>query len=139
MSWRGDDGAIASARAGHDAIMTPTHHTYFDYYQSRNRTAEPLAIGGFLPLDTVYTWEPVPAALEAQHHGRLLGVQGQVWTEYIPDGRAVEYMAFPRMSALAEVAWTPAARKELAGFKARMRAHMERLRALDANARAIEP
>ena len=139
MSWRGDDGAIAAARAGHDAILTPTHHTYFDYYQSSSRAAEPLAIGGFLPLDSVYTWDPVPAALEPQFHARLLGVQAQLWTEYIPDGRAVEYMAFPRLAALAEVAWTPAARRDLAAFKGRLGTHMERLRVLDVNARALDP
>ena len=139
MSWRGDDGAIAAARAGHDAILTPTHHTYFDFYQSSNRAAEPLAIGGLLPLDTVYTWEPVPAALEPRYRDKLLGVQAQLWTEYIPDARAAEYMAYPRLSALAEVAWTPAARRDLAGFKARMATHMERLRVLDVNARPIDP
>lgn len=138
MSWRGDDGAIASARAGHEAILTPTHHTYFDYYQAGSKATEPLAIGGFLPLDTVYTWEPVPAALEPRYRDKLLGVQAQLWTEYLPDGRAVEYMAYPRMCALAEVAWTPAARRELAGFKARLAAHMERLRVLDVNARALD-
>ena len=139
MSWRGDDGAIAAARAGHDAILTPTHHTYFDYYQSSSRMTEPLAIGGYLPLDTVYTWEPVPATLEPRYHDKLLGVQAQLWTEYLPDGRAVEYMAYPRLCALAEVAWTPAARRELAGFKTRMATHMERLRVLDVNARALDP
>ena len=138
MSWRGDDGAIAAARAGHDAILTPTHHTYFDYYQSSSRVGEPRAIGGYLPLDTVYTWNPLPAALEPSYHARLLGVQAQIWTEYIPDGRAVEYMAFPRLAALAEVAWTPAERRDLGAFKARLATHLERLRVLDVNARALD-
>ena len=87
----------------------------------------------------MYTWNPVPAALEPQFHARLLGVQAQLWTEYIPDGRAVEYMAFPRLAALAEVAWTPAARRDLAAFKGRLGTHMERLRVLDVNARALDP
>ncbi|MBI3792118.1 MAG: beta-N-acetylhexosaminidase [Gemmatimonadetes bacterium] len=138
MSWRGDDGAIAAANAGHDAVLTPNHHTYFDYYQSKERGREPLAIGGFLPLDTVYTWDPIPKAIAPDKVGRILGVQAQVWTEYIPDGRAVEYMAWPRLSALAEVAWTPAAGRDLVKFRARMAVHMERLKVLDVNARPLD-
>ena len=135
MSWRGDDGAIAAANAGHDAVMTPTHHTYFDYYQSKDRAREPLAIGGFLPLDSVYTWDPIPKAIAPDKLGRILGVQAQIWTEYIPDGRAVEYMAFPRLSALAEVAWTPASGRDLLAFKSRLGKHLERLRVMDVNLR----
>ncbi len=137
MSWRGDDGAIAAANAGHDAVLTPTHHTYFDYYQSRDRAREPLAIGGFLPLDTVYTWDPIPKAIAPDKLPRILGIQAQVWTEYIPDGRAVEYMAFPRLSALAEVAWTPASGRSLAAFRSRMASFMERLTVMDVNARPL--
>ncbi len=138
MSWRGDDGAIAAANSGHDAILTPTHHTYFDYYQSKDRANEPLSIGGYLPLDTVYTWDPIPKAISPAQLARILGVQGQIWTEYIGDGRAVEYMAFPRLSALAEVAWTPASGRDLKAFRGRMVAHMERLKVLDVNARPLD-
>ena len=138
MSWRGDDGAIAAANGGHDAVLTPTHHTYFDYYQSKDRAREPHAIGGFLPLDSVYTWDPIPKAIAPDKLSRILGVQGQIWTEYIPDGRAVEYMAFPRMSALAEVAWTPVAGRDLAKFRARMVGHAERLRVMDVNLRPLD-
>ena len=138
MSWRGDDGAIAAANSGHDAVLTPTHHTYFDYLQSRDRAHEPLSIGGFLPLDSVYTWDPIPKAIAPDRVSRILGVQAQVWTEYIPDGRAVEYMAYPRLSALAEVAWTPASGRDLAKFRARMVGHTERLRVLDVNFRPLD-
>jgi len=135
MSWQGVNGAIAAARAGHDAVLTPGATTYFDHYQSRDTAHEPLAIGGFLPLDTVYTWEPMPAALEPQFQVHILGVQGQLWTEYLPDPKAVEYMAYPRMSALAEVAWTPTAARHVEDFHARLAAHLERLEALDVNFR----
>jgi len=135
MSWQGVNGAITAARAGHDAVLTPGATTYFDHYQSRDTTHEPLAIGGFLPLDTVYTWEPMPAALEPQFQSHILGVQGQLWTEYLPDPKAVEYMAYPRMSALAEVAWTPAAERHLDDFHERLAVHLERLAALDVHFR----
>jgi hexosaminidase len=131
MSWQGVNGAIAAARAGHDAVLTPGATTYFDHYQSRDTTQEPLAISGFLPLDTVYTWEPMPAALEPQFQAHILGVQGQLWTEYLPDPKAVEYMAYPRMSALAEVAWTTSAARHVEDFHARLAVHLERLTALD--------
>ena len=135
MSWQGINGALAAARAGHDAVLTPNGQTYFDHYQSRDTAHEPLAIGGFLPLDTVYTWEPMPAALEPQFQSHILGVQGQLWTEYLPDPKAVEYMAYPRMTALAEVAWTPTAQRQLEDFHARLAVHAERLRILDVNFR----
>jgi hexosaminidase len=139
MSWQGVNGAIAAARAGHDAVLTPGATTYFDHYQSRDTAHEPLAIGGFLPLDTVYTWEPMPPALELPFQAHILGVQGQLWTEYLPDPKAVEYMAYPRMSALAEVAWTSAADRQLADFHARLSTHLERLRALDVAFRPLDP
>ena len=135
MAWRGVEAAVTAARSGHDAVMTPTSHTYFDYYQAGDSSKEPLAIGGFLPLDRVYTWEPMPAALAPEHRHRILGVQGQLWTEYMPGPRQVEYMAFPRLSALAEVAWTPAERRQLEDFRGRLAVHVERLRALDVNFR----
>jgi hexosaminidase len=138
MSWQGVTGAIAAARAGHDAVLTPGATTYFDHYQSRDTTQEPLAIGGFLPLDTVYSWEPMPAALEPQFQSHILGVQGQLWTEYLPDPKAVEYMAYPRMSALAEVAWTAAAARHVDDFHARLAVHLRRLEALDVAFRPLQ-
>jgi hexosaminidase len=138
MSWRGRRGGIAAARAGHDVVMTPTTHTYFDYYQSRNRSKEPQAFPAFLPLDTVYAFEPVPATLEARHAKHILGAQGQVWTEYIPTPKQVEYMAYPRMTALAEVLWTPRERKSWPSFRERLSVHLQRLDALDVNYRPLD-
>lgn len=135
MSWRGIAGGLAAARAGHDVVMTPGDHTYFDHYQSRNTNLEPLAIGGFLPLDSTYAYEPIPADLEPQFVKHILGTQGQVWTEYIEGPKNVEYMAFPRVSALAEVLWTPSDRKNFADFSARLVPHLERMKAMDVNYR----
>ena len=131
MAWRGVGAAVEAARSRHDAVLTPTSHTYFDYYQADATAGEPLAIGGFLPLEKVYTWEPMPAGLEPEFQAHILGVQGQLWTEYMPNTRQVEYMGFPRLSALAEVAWTPEPRRELEDFRARLGPHLDRLRALD--------
>jgi hexosaminidase len=135
MSWRGTAGGLAAARAAHDVVMTPTSHTYFDYYQTRDRDREPLAIGGFLPIDTVYSYEPVPAELEPQFRRHILGAQAQVWTEYIEGPKNAEYMAFPRAAALAEIVWTPRERKDFADFMARLEVHGRRLDALDVNFR----
>ncbi len=138
MSWRGVDGAVAAARAGHDAVLTPTSNTYFDYYQARPNTNEPLAIGGFLPLDRVYTWEPMPQALLPAEQKHILGVQGQIWTEYIENPKAVEYMAFPRLTALAEVAWTSTSQRDIDEFRSRLATHVLRLRILDVNFRPLD-
>ena len=127
-----------AARAGHDAVLTPTSNTYFDYYQSRDTANEPLAIGGFLPLDRVYTWEPMPPNLEAEFQKHILGIQGQLWSEYLPNPKQVEYMAFPRLTALAEVAWTPADRRQLDDFLRRLTTHLERLSILDVNYRKLD-
>jgi len=138
MSWRGTEGGIAAAQADHDVVMTPTSHTYFDYYQSADTAAEPIAIGGFLPLETVYGYEPVPDVLTPAQARRILGTQAQLWTEYMPNARKVEYMAFPRLSALAEVAWSPRERKNFADFTARLGTHLGRLAILDVNYRRRE-
>ena len=138
MSWRGVKGGIEAARDGHDVVMAPTTNTYFDYYQSKDLAREPLAIGGFLPLETVYGYEPVPADLEAQHAKHVLGAQGQVWTEYIAGPKHAEYMAFPRLTALSEVVWTPKDRKNYPDFLERLKPHLERLQALDVNYRPLD-
>lgn len=130
MSWRGEEGGIDSAKAGHDVVMAPNEHTYLDYYQSKT-TPEPFAIGGFLPLEKVYGYEPIPAALPADKHKHVLGAQGQLWTEYMPNPGQVEYMAWPRLAAIAEVVWSPREGKDFADFQRRMKAHYPRLDALD--------
>lgn len=139
MSWRGISGGITAARAGHDVIMAPGSHTYFDHYQSENRAGEPLAIGGFTPIEKVYAFDPMPDSLEPQFQKHILGAQAQVWTEYIKTPKHVEYMAFPRMSALAEGLWTPLARKDYADFSGRLPTHLERLKVLDVNFRPLGP
>jgi hexosaminidase len=139
MSWRGTAGGIEAARAGHDVIMAPTSNTYLDYYQSQNTTGEPLAIGGFLPIETVYAFEPVPAELEPQYRAHILGGQGQIWTEYMAGPKQVEYMAFPRLTALAEVLWTPPERKDYRDFVGRLAVHLERLAMLDVAYRPLGP
>lgn len=137
MSWRGTSGGIAAARAGHDVVMAPGSHTYLDHYQALDHSREPLAIGGFLPLDTVYSYDPMPPELEPRFAKHVLGAQGQVWTEYIKGPKNVEYMAYPRMSALAEVLWTPLGRKDYANFLLRLEEQLRRLDALDVNYRHL--
>ncbi len=137
MSWRGEAGGIAAANAGHDVVMAPTSHTYFDYYQAAPET-EPLAIGAFLPLETVYGYEPVPNEIEADKAHHILGAQGQLWSEYMPYSGRVEYMAFPRACALAEVVWTPKEQKDFDAFKTRLAAHSERLKTLNVNFRPLD-
>ena len=127
MSWRGEAGGIAAARAGHPVVMAPNTYTYFDYYQSANTAAEPLAIGGFVPLSRVYGYNPVPAELTPEQAARILGTQFQMWSEYLPGPAAVEYMAFPRACALAEVAWSPQEARDWDSFQPRLAAHLRRL------------
>lgn len=137
MSWRGSKGGIAAARAGHDVVMAPNTHTYFDYYQAKDPN-EPLAIGGFLPLERVYSFDPVPAELKMHEVKRILGTQGQLWSEYIPTFEHLEYMAFPRLTALAEVAWTPKERKDYAGFLSRWKVYELRLKERGVRFRQVE-
>ncbi len=139
MSWRGEEGGIASAKAGHDVVMTPGSHTYFDHYQSQDHKAEGLAIGGFLPLDKVYSYEPIPHQLNSEEAKHVLGAQGQLWTEYIPTPSRVEYMAYPRACALAEVLWTPKEEKNYPDFIGRLRVHVDRLSKLNVNYRKLDP
>lgn len=119
MSWRGESGGIAAAKEGHDVIMTPTSHCYFDYYQSDNEK-EPLAIGGFLPLEKVYSYHPVPEQLTEEEAKFILGAQANLWTEYIPTPEHAEYMAYPRGMALAELVWTKKDKKDFNSFVNRL-------------------
>jgi hexosaminidase len=137
MSWRGMKGGIAAARAGHDVVMAPTTHTYFDYYQSKD-PSEPLAIGGLLPLETVFQFDPIPPELTPEEARRILGAQGQLWTEYIPTPEHLEYMAFPRLVALAEVTWSGKPGRDYSDFLRRLRRHLERLQALGVRYRPLD-
>lgn len=127
MSWRGNAGGIEAARLGHDVIMSPTSHVYLDYYQSTHPD-EPLAIGGYLPLEKVYSFEPIPAELTPEQHKHILGAQANVWTEYINTPLKLDYMAWPRGIALAEVVWSPAAARNFVDFATRLETHVEQLR-----------
>ncbi|MBX7119245.1 MAG: family 20 glycosylhydrolase [Gemmatimonadaceae bacterium] len=119
MSWRGTAGGLQAARLGRDVIMTPGPPLYLDHYQGDARF-EPLAIGGFSPLETVYAYEPIPDGLTPEQQRRILGAQGNVWTEYLATPAALEYMAYPRALALAEVTWSPRAARDWAGFQRRL-------------------
>ena len=138
MSWRGEKGGIAAAQAGHDVVMTPNSHAYLDYYQSKN-PGEPEAIGGFVPLDKVYSYEPVAAAIPGDKRHHVFGFQGNLWTEYIYDFPKAEYMAYPRGAAIAETAWSPAEGKDFADFKKRLTVHLKRLDAMKVNYRRLQP
>lgn len=132
MSWRGMEGAIEAAKQHHNVILTPTSHCYFDYYQSDNPN-EPLAIGGFVSLEKVYGFNPIPEELTEEESKYVLGAQGNLWTEYIPNEKQVEYMVFPRMVAMSEVVWSPTKNKDYPDFVARLEHFQKRLDALDIN------
>jgi hexosaminidase len=117
MSWRGEQGGIQAAKENHDVIMTPNGSMYLDHAQAADNSTEPLSIGGFLPLKTVYDYNPVPAVLNADQQKYILGVQGNLWTEYIATDSKLEYMLFPRAIAIAEVGWTKPELKDLDNFK----------------------
>lgn len=120
MSWRGTAGGIEAARQGHRVIMAPNTYLYFDYYQSADTENEPIAIGGYVPLERVYSFEPLPADLTDDQKKLIIGVQANMWTEYIPSFSQVEYMAMPRMAALSELQWSDPATKNYQQFLSRL-------------------
>lgn len=120
MSWRGESGGIAAAKQHHDVVMTPNSYLYFDYYQSLDKANEPLAIGGYLPLETVYSYEPMPKELTADEARHIIGVQANIWTEYMPTFKQMQYMALPRLAALSEVQWSQPALKDYNSFTNRL-------------------
>ena len=120
MSWRGMEGGIEAAQLGHDVIMTPTSFCYFDYYQTADTQDEPLGIGGYVPIEKVYSLEPVPTTLTKEQGKHILGAQANLWTEYIASTEHVEYMILPRMAALAEVQWTQPEKKDFKDFTTRL-------------------
>ena len=132
MSWRGEAGGVKAAKAGHDVVMTPTSHCYFDYYQGDPET-EPEAIGGYLPLMKVYSYEPIPEELEPHEHKYVLGSQANLWSEWITTTSHAEYMVLPRMSALSEVVWSAKAARDWDNFQTRIPALFERFDALGWN------
>jgi len=118
MSWRGEKGGIEAARQHHDVIMTPGDYVYFDHSQIHNDDS--LTIGGYLPLQKVYSYEPVPKELSADEGKYVLGAQANLWTEYMTNPRKVEYMLFPRLSALSEVLWRPRGARNWKDFTKRL-------------------
>ena len=120
MSWRGEGGGIEAAKQHHDVIMTPNTYLYFDYYQSKDTDNEPLAIGGYLPVERVYSYEPMPKSLTPDEQKYIKGVQANLWTEYIPTFSHAQYMVLPRWAALAEVQWSAPEKKDYANFLSRL-------------------
>ena len=125
MSWRGITGGIEAAKQKHTVVMTPGAFCYLDKYQADPAT-EPISIGGYLPIEKVYSYEPTPTELTPDQQKYVLGVQGNIWTEYIHTPAEVEYMAFPRAVALAEIGWMPAGPRNFEDFAARLKTHVKR-------------
>ena len=120
MSWRGEAGGIEAAKQHHDVVMTPNTYLYFDYYQSKDTETEPMAIGGYLPIERVYSYEPMPKSLSPEEQKYIVGVQANLWTEYIPDFKQVQYMVLPRMAALSESQWCAPEKKNYEAFLQRV-------------------
>lgn len=120
MSWRGTQGGIEAAKLGHDVIMAPNGYAYLDYYQTDDLTGEPLGIGGYVPIEKVYSLEPAPDDLTEEQKKYIIGAQANLWTEYIPTFEHVQYMVLPRMSALSEVQWTMPEKKNYEDFATRL-------------------
>ncbi|MDR0660702.1 MAG: beta-N-acetylhexosaminidase [Prevotellaceae bacterium] len=121
MSWRGEKGGISAAKRKHKAVMTPSSVMYFNRYQTKSKR-DSLQIPGYIPLEVVYAYEPVPEALKKEGlKDYILGAQACVWTEYIPTEKDVEYMIFPRMTALSEVLWVSSEKKDFDDFKRRLK------------------
>lgn len=132
MSWRGVKGGIAAAQSGHDVIMTPGTHCYFDHYQGDPRT-EKKAIGGYTTLKKVYNFDPIPSELTQQQATHILGAQGNVWTEWISTEKHLEYMSIPRIAALAEIVWTYPSERNWIDFLARIQTQFKRYQQLGIN------
>jgi len=133
MDWIG--GAVEAASAGHDVIMSPTGFCYLDYYQSTNHASEPKGIGGYVPLSKVYSFEPIPPKLNPGDQGHILGGQGNLWTEYVPNFKHAQFMAFPRLCALAEVTWSAQAARNWEDFTRRLPSQFQRFDQLGVNYR----
>lgn len=131
MSWRGESGGIAAAKQHHEVVMTPTDYAYFDYSQTTNEDS--VTIGGFVSLEKVYNYNPIPAALDAEEGKYVLGAQANLWTEYIKNPRKVEYMIFPRLTALSEVLWSAPQKKNWNDFEKRIQVQFNRYNLWKAN------
>ena len=137
MSWRNVQSGVIAAGAGHDVVMTPTSHCYLDYSQAR--TGEPPAIGGFLPLRQVYSFEPLPEGVPAEKAKHILGAAGNLWSEFFPNYAHVQYMTYPRACAIAELTWSDPKQKNWDSFRRRLETQLERLKVQGVNYRAPKP
>jgi hexosaminidase len=137
-SWRGEQGGIQAAKAGHDVIMAPFTPTYLDYYQNADTTKEPQAIGGLNTVEQLYGYEPIPAELTELEAKHVLGSQVQLWTEYVSTPEHAAYMYFPRTCAFSEVVWSAKEPRDFAAFRTRLEGHLERLAALGLNFRKLD-
>ena len=138
MSWRGGQGGIEAANAGHDVVMTPTTYCYLDYYQAQDFDSEPPALAHYLPLQKVYQFVVVPEEIAENRKHHILGGQGNLWTEYIPTFEHLEYMAYPRAIAIAEVLWAHPEQRDYDAFETRLRDHLPCLDVLDVNYRPLD-
>ena len=138
MSWRGSQGGIDAANAGHDVVMSPNTYCYLDYYQSEDFDSEPPALPAYLPLKQVYQFVVIPEKIAADKAHHILGGQGNIWTEYIPTFTHLEYMAFPRAIALAEVLWNHPEDRDYDAFAARLKKHLTCLDAMNINYRPLD-
>ena len=137
MSWRGSRGGIEAANAGHDVIMTPNTYCYLDYYQSEDFDSEPPALSAYLPLHQVYQFIVVPQKIAADKRHHILGGQGNIWTEFIPTFDQLQYMAFPRAIAIADILWNHPEERDYDAFCARLEKHLACLDTLDINYRPL--
>jgi hexosaminidase len=128
MSWRGNEGGMAAAKQGHDAVMTPGSHTYLNCYQGKEES-EPVAEGGYLPISKVYSYEPVPEGLTREEATHIIGAQGCLWGEYVSTPEHAEYMLLPRLAAIAEVVWSPRESRSWNDFASRLEHQMKRYEA----------
>ena len=138
MSWRGEEGGIEAAGQNHEVIMTPSEYTYFDYYQGDSRL-EPLSIGGFIPLEKAYAYEPVPKQIAKDKEKFILGAQAQLWAEYVATPEHAEYMMYPRLLAFAEAVWSPPVVRSYDDFRRRLPYQLGRLDKQDVRYRIPEP
>jgi hexosaminidase len=136
MSWRGVEGGVEAARQGHDVVMSPDTHCYLNYRQEPDASGEAIRIDAYLPLEKVHGYEPVPPELSCEQGAHVLGLQGNLWTEYIDTAALAEYLTWPRACALAEVGWSPAGPRSWEDFRARLAAHLRRFDALGIRYRA---
>lgn len=138
MSWRGEESGIKAAKMHHDVIMSPNNYMYLDYYQA-NQEAEPVNIHGYLPLELVYSYEPLSPRIPEENHKYIVGVQGNIWMEFIHSQAKLDYMAFPRLAAIAEIGWSTDVKKNFLDFQDRLSHNLNWLDIKNVNFRIPEP